>query len=253
MTHKNTKIINQLNQRLIRQLGVNLVAIIRIGSAESKYFCESISDIDLFLVLNKVSPKVLIILSKIRQDCLKEFNIPLGFKIHTYQEFLLTTQNKTNSRFLNGFTLYRIKKGIWEIKYAQKTDLMKFSISKKRAKENAILNLLSRINNARMNIIEKDYAFHCGLRKQNKVDIMHWAVSRTFDVFWYSESMKGNILRSKWELTKIKNLTKMEIKALNELYSIRTYFKFNKHLLEEATNLTEDRLESILCEVVLND
>jgi hypothetical protein len=246
MEHKNSILIDQIITDLKSQLGDTLVAVFGIGSAESKYFCKSISDIDLFLVLNKITVKDLSLLSSVRQDFLKHTGIPLGFKVHSYEEFIQTVNGSLQSRFLNDFTLYRIKNGIWKEKYVTQKDLMTFDITKQRAQDAAILNLLSRINNARVNIVEKDFEFHCGLRDKNKVDILHWAVSRTFDVFWYSESINGNIMKSKWELDKINNLNKEEIKRLNELYSTRANFKFNSNLLSYATDLTEERLEKTI-------
>jgi hypothetical protein len=250
MIHKNTILINEIISDLKLTLANNLVAVFCIGSAESKYFCRAISDIDLFLVLDNITISDLEFLSKTRQDFLKKTGIPLGFKVHTYEEFNQTVKGKLQSRFLNDFTLYRIKTGIWKEKYTLQKSLMQFSIPKTNAQAAAFLNLLSRINNARVNIVEKDYEFHCGLRDNNNVDILHWAVSRTFDVFWYTESIIGNILQSKWELEKIENLNEKEIKILKELYSTRHEFRFNDRLLEYATNLTEERLKKTLGQVI---
>ena len=244
--YKNTILINEVINDLLSTFKDNLVAVFRIGSAESKYFCSAISDIDLFLVLNKITVNDLDLLSKVRQDFLKKTGLPLGFKVHTREEFVQTVNGKLQSRFLNDFTLYRIKKGIWKEKYILHNNLMQFKISKDKARAAAFLNLLSRINNARVNIIERDYEFHCGLRDKNNVDILHWAVSRTFDVFWYAESINGNILNSKWEFEKIKDLNKEEIKILNGLYSTRNKFKFNDSLLKAATDITEGKLEKTL-------
>jgi predicted nucleotidyltransferase len=239
----NSILIANIISELKNSFNENLVAVFRIGSAESKYFCAKISDIDLFVVLKKLDVNCLKELSKKRQDFLKQTGLPLGFKVHTKEEFLQTMKGKLQTRFLNDFTLYRIQKGIWKEKYILNNKLMDFSISKNNAQRAAYLNLLSRINNARVNIVEQDYEFHCGLRDKNNIDMLHWAVSRTFDIFWYTESINGNILNSKWELEKMRNLNEKQIKTLTELYSTRQEFKFNKELLDSATNLTEERLE----------
>jgi len=128
-----------------------------------------------------------------------------------------------------------------------------FNITKKEAKENAILNLLSRINSARINIIERNYNFQCRLRGKNAKDTMHWAVSRIFDVFWYAEAIKGNILKSKWDLFRKAHLKSSEAKVLAELFKIREKFKFDKKLLDKVTNITESKLNTVILELMHND